>query len=362
MAKFFIIAWLTNTSLLIAQSHLPLVKEGLDPRGESELVICSQNLENYGTVTATAARTGLSSSEVKIKESALIKRFALLDCDVIAVQEILSNSEEQGEKVLEQLSAALRGVTARFYDVRVGSSKDPNLRSGFLVAKDRAEILNSLSYTKVELPRITPDQKPRFFSRGPFEIQISVKPRGEGKPRIVTLINIHFKSRAGGAGDPTGLEWETYRMEMAEALRRIVESRHRKSLVSAEYPLVVLGDRNGNFDLASAKILEGALSLSEFQSEGPCRLSKRGLPLCKEGAQTSQILFSVLTGDPQMKQQPGTFHFKKTFSWIDDILMPVDTLRLAWEKFDQDGDYDSGVVYNPAEASDHSMIWVKMNW
>ena len=359
---YFIVSVLTFALTSHAQSRVNIPEIGKDPRGEVELVVCSQNLHSYGTPAASAARNGISQSEFQEQEKALVVRFGTVDCDVVAVQEILARNEESGKKVLRTLADILKARTGRFYDVAVGSSSDPNLRNGYLVAKDRAEILNMLSYTKVELPKISAEQKPRLFTRGPYEIQIQVKPRGEDKSRTVTLVNMHFKSKAGAAGDPTGLEWETYRMEMAEGLRRIIESRHKRSLYSAETPLIVLGDRNANFDLASAKILEGSLSLEDFKSDGNCRLSKRGVPLCKPNIAAPQLLFSVLTSDPEVKNQPGTFQYKNVYSWIDDILLPADTLRLAWTTFDTPGNYDSGVVYEPSASLDHAMTYVRLNW
>lgn len=359
---FLIVSGFLNPQPLQGQSREQRFADNTDPRGEVELVVCSQNLNNYGTQVATSSRSGISAEDFAAKEAALIKRFTQNGCDVIAVQEVLAKNEEQGKKVLRQLSKELRDRTGRFFEVAIGSSSDPNLRNGFLVAKDRAEIMNLLSYTKVELPKISPDQKPRLFSRGPLEMQIMVKGQGESKARAVTLINLHFKSKSGSAGDPTGLEWETYRMEMAEALRRIVENRHKQSLINAESPVVVLGDRNANFDLASAQILEGVYSLGNFQKDGGCRLSKRGVPLCKPDIHSPAILFSVLTSDPVVKQQAGTFQFKGVYSWIDDILLPAETLRLAWRSFDVPGKYDAGVVYSPENASDHAMVYVKLNW
>jgi hypothetical protein len=126
--------------------------------------------------------------------------------------------------------------------------------------------------------------------------------------------------------------------------------------------LIVLGDRNSNFDTASARILEGTLALKHFQEEGGCRLSKRGVPLCKQGTALPQRLFSVLLGDPQTKLQPGTFRFKKEYSWLDDILMPLESLRYTWRSFDNSESYDCGVVNEPGLASDHALVYVKLNW
>ena len=333
-----------------------------DPRGRVDLTICSQNLNNFGPQKLTSVRLGIDAAGYQEKQKAIAQRIISTKCDVVALQEVLSKSEEEGKEILKQLSKEIRFLGGRVFDFQVSSSNENSIRNGFLVAKDRAEIINSLGYSKVELPKISEKQKPRLFLRSPFEIQLMTKSLDEGKPKSITLINFHSKSKSGSAKDPTELEWETYRMEMSEAIRRIVEVRHRPSLLSSENLLVVLGDRNANFDLASAKILEGSLRLSDFMEDSFCRLSKRGVPLCKPGARSTQVLFSVVTDDPQSKLRPGTYTYKNVFSFIDDILLPAESLPFAWASYDKAGDYDSGIVYNPKAASDHAMVYVRLNW
>lgn len=348
---------------LEGQSRTQLIEGVPDPRGEAELTICSQNLKNYGLLSEVKKREdGVTEGSLRERESELAERFAKGGCDVIAVQELLGKSPDTAMKGLASLAAAVRKHTNRFFDIKVGDTNDNISRVGFLVAKDRAEIANTVTYKQVILPTLTDNEKPRLFSRSPLEIQLNVKPKGEGASRNVSIITFHFKSKSGGQNDPALLEWETYRMEMAEGLRRIIESRYGKSFTTADTPLVVLGDRNANFDVATAKILEGELILKSFQAPAICRLSKRGVPLCQAGAVMPQKLFSVLTTDPQSKGVPGTFVYKGTFSWIDDIIMPQGSLPLAWASFDSAGDYDSGVISTPKDASDHSMVYVRLNW
>ena len=351
------------SSISFAQARTNVLTSMHDPRAEAELTICTQNLANYGAMAAIRERVaGMTEEALNEKEAALVKRFVGAQCDVIAVQELLGKDDLEAGETLRHLALLIRRRTNRLFDVKAGSSVDGNLHTGFLVARDRAEIVNYVSYAKVELPKLTPKEKPRFFSRGPLEIQIDVKPRGESIHKTLSLVVFHFKSRAGAAQDPTGLEWETYRMSEAEALRRIIENRHARSFASSETLLVLLGDRNSNFDTASTKILEGVLSLQSFQDKGPCRLSKRGVPLCQSGIAMPQRLFSVLTLDPQTKQLPGTFDNKGTYSWIDEIAMPQESLRFAESVIDGSGDYESGVIYEPKAASDHAMPYVRLNW
>ncbi|MBX7139051.1 MAG: hypothetical protein K1X83_13840 [Oligoflexia bacterium] len=347
----------------IAQSRTNILDPLEDPRGKPELTICSQNLNNYGLMNDVRGRLpGFSESDLARKEQALISRFVSQGCDVIALQELLTKNEEGGSAALARLAGLLRRSTNRIFDYRAGSSHDPLSRVGFLVAADRASILNVVSFDNVELPKLSDKQKPRDFSRGPLELQLGVKGRDGSSSKTVTLINLHFKSKRGAKDDPTQLEWETWRMEMAEAVRRLYETRHARALTRGDTILVVLGDRNSNFDTASAQILEGALTLKNFKEQGPCRLSKRGVPLCQAGALRPQKLFSVLRLDPETRQQHGTFKLDDIYSWLDDILMPAESLRYAWMHYDREGDFDSGVLYGETVASDHAMVWTRLNW
>lgn len=349
-------------ALARAEPRTNIVGEVKDPRGPSEITLCSQNMENFGLFKDVKAKMErFTPVLLKQKEDALISRFIEGECDVIAVQELLGKNEEVGTKILQGLAEKMRAKTNRIFSVRTGPSNDRLLRLGYLVADDRAEIVNMTSYWKVELPKLNPQQKPRFFTRGPLELQLEVNGRDGSKSKALSVVTFHFKSKAG-KDDPAELEWETYRLEMAEALRRIVQERHAASFANGETLLVLLGDRNSNFDSASAQVLNGTLSLNHFQGDAPCRLSKKGAALCRTNQTLPQKLFSVLTSDPQTKLSHGTFVYKGIYSWLDEIAMPAETLRCAWKKYNQEGDYDSGTLSMPKEASDHAMVYVRLNW
>ena len=339
------------------------VAPGTDPRGLVDLTICSQNLKLFGTyetVKSRAPNTTKGEHELKIEE--LAKRFLTARCDVIAMQEVMGEKEADAKAALDELAAQIRRATNRIFISRVAPVAEGKMTLGYLIAQDRATVVSALSYAKIELPIIGEKERPRVFQRTPMELQLTVASRDGGEPRTISIVNFHFKSKRGGASDPTGLEFETYRMEMAEALRRIVESRHQQSFASGESILVVLGDRNGNFDVASARILEGSLVLANFRKDGGCRLTKRGVPLCKTGISLPQRLFSVFARNERSKQVPGTFSYQGEYSWLDDILMPAESLSYAWRSAFKEGVYDSGVVYNPKGASDHALVYVRLNW
>lgn len=353
----------THSVTAIGQIRTPDLTVLDDPRGPEELRLCSLNLNNFGSYKDVKLRTGMTPEDFADKESALVTRIFRAKCDVVALQEVLGKTEILAQEGLAGLVEKLRRATNRIYDVHVGPSNDSRARVGYLVATDRARVVDRVSYAKVELPKIDPKQRVRLFARGPLELQLLVYPREESYAKKVTLVNFHFKSKSTrGGSDPAGLEFEPYRMEMSEALRRILEVRHAESLKNGEALLVLLGDRNSHWDSASARILEGILELSNFQKEGACRLNSRGVPLCKPGTAKPQQLFSVLTTNPRTRGLPGTIRYKGVYSWIDDILLPTESLPFAWEDSQSEGSYESGVEYEPEHATDHALVWVGLNW
>jgi hypothetical protein len=353
----------------------PVPIAGGDPRGVVDLVVCSQNLQLFGKVGRASSsssggskggggageeKKGPSPQEQKVRD--LVTRFTSAGCDVIAVQEVIARNAQAAREVLEQLAAELHRRTNRFFQVVAAAPSEGQMTNGFLLALDRVSLEQTLPYGRVELPRISKKQRPRLFSRPPLEVQLSVKSRDSEIVKPVSIVNFHFKSKRGGKDDPTGMEWETYRMEMSEALRRITELRHKNAFASGESLLLLLGDRNSNFDVASARILEGSLVLSSFAEKGPCRMSKRGVPLCAAETAMPRKLFSVLTTDASVSALPGTFNYKGEYSWLDDILMPAESLRFAWKTAFSEGEYESGLVQTPQQASDHALVYVKLNW
>jgi len=360
---YFFLVGLVSVSMLDAQVGHYNLESSSDSRGATELTVCSQNLYNYGSLADVRTRVPtITPRSLAIQEAALVRRFLDVGCDVIAVQEILARNPHFAQENLQRLANLLQERTNRPFEALAGPSNDQRAHLGFIVARDRAQISNTISYARVELPKLSEEQRPRLFVRGPYEVQLEVRNRnGEGSRRVV-LVNFHFKSQLNFPPDPAALQWETYRMEMAEALRRIVFNRHESAFADGGTILLLLGDRNSHFDSASARILEGTLSLQHFQEEAPCRLSQRGAPLCAKGTAMPPRLFSVLLQDPQTRHFPGTYRYGTTYSWLDDILMPTPSLRFARRDRYREGEYATGIIYEPAEASDHALVYVRLNW
>jgi predicted extracellular nuclease len=358
-----IVAAVLASSLGRAQLRVSNFETEDDPRGEPEVVICNQNLGNFGALRDVQSRdASIDSNQLLNKQVDIVKRFMKHGCDIIAVQEVLGRTPELAHQALKQLTDLLQKKTNRFFISVVGEGEDPLSRVAFLYARDKVSLLNTVIYNNVELPRLSPEDKPEFFARAPLEVQFTTKPGVNPVQKIISLVNIHFKSKRAGRDDPAALEWETTRMVMAEAVRRIAINRHRKSISLGDSIVVILGDRNSSQFSASARILEGTLRLSNFQNDGGCRLSESGFPLCKANSSGPKDFISVLTDDPGTRTQPGTFRYEGKYHWLDDILLPQESLRYAFARYDQPGRYDVGLVTEYPKASDHTMVYVKLNW
>jgi len=344
---------------LEAQSRTILPPSDDDARGAEDLVVCSQNLQMFGTLQSVKREMkGMTQARYEKKVKGLIDRFTREECDIIGVQELLGKPGKGLEDGLKILIDRL-AKEGRSYGYIYGEGEDRFIRVGYLYAKDKVTPVRINSYRKVELPRLLVNDRPQFYLRAPLEVEFAV--RGE-KSKKVIVVNIHFKSQAGGKGDPSQLDWETVRMEMAEGLRRILAQRYKDDLMTGKRPIIIIGDRNSHLDSASAMILEGRLRLSDFSEKGSCRISSKGVPLCRGGTGRGQVFSSVLTTDPQTGKLEGSHFFKGQGSWLDDILLSTTSLKFARINPQREGDYDSGLIADPKEASDHAMAYVKLNW
>jgi predicted extracellular nuclease len=319
----------------------------------NQLTVCSQNLENLGSIELMRGRNLLVTHKSRDKKIAgIVERMAKLDCDVIAMQELLG-SQIDGTATAEELAERLTKRTKRKYAVSVGVSNDPSSGVGYLYATDTLRLVDAHAYRDVSLPKLTFYQRLRRFIRAPYEIGFEILSEYHDI-KFIRLINFHFKSKsARSSQDMLGLHFEDWRMESAEALREIA-----RDVVKSSEVVVLLGDRNSGHDSASARILEGQLALSDFQkpTSDPvrCKIGSDGVPLCLLGTGQASRFKSVLT-DGMSK---GSYVYKGRVSWLDDILIPVEQLKYVG-KDGYSRSYLSGVLSEPV-ASDHAMVYVKL--
>lgn len=313
-------------------------------------MICSQNLKRYGIEKMPTEKT-----------IALVQGFIRVGCEIIAVQELRADNLEQSRLVLQQLSSELLLQSDRAYEVFSGKSNDRYLKLGFLVAKDRLYSANIFSYSDELLPKFLLHQPQRLFVRGPLELELQILNRDTRQIKSLVLVNFHLKSRHNFPRDPAGLSWESYRMEAAAGLRKIVSARQARNLQNNINPVLLLGDRNSERESASAKILNGSLELRDLFSGRLCKISKEGIPHCVKPAYRDAQFFSVLDYNPFLPDSPGTFKRGSADLWIDDILLAVSFLRTGSETV-RGRRVVSGVYQVSPVASDHNLIYAFLDW
>ena len=147
-------------------------------------------------------------------------------------------------------------------------------------------------------------------------------------------------------------------MEMAEALKSKILAKYLPQVEKDKLILLMMGDRNSNHNSAAASILRGELSLNRFSKHGDCQISKEGLPLCRDRRIDSPKYISVLQNNSALSGVNGTFRYKRNFTWLDDIMMPAPSLKYAGDKLTQ---YNSGIIDHYSDASDHALVWIKLN-
>lgn len=307
---------------------------------DSSITICTQNLNNFGLPALERLREKRSREEREVKRGELVARFIEANCDLIALQEIISRDPEEGEEALSKLIAK---SPLGSYLAYTGESQDPLSRVGFLVNPQVAKVIKTHSYADRELPKLSAYQRPRLFSRGPFEIELELV-SGERKGSKLRLITFHFKSKYGSASDPVGRGWETYRMEIAEKLREIALSRVEEQAI----PTLLLGDRNSTPDSASAKILTGILELQDFQELSGCMVSKGGIPYCPMSRAKRTASFTSVFDVVAQRVYKGSHNYRGKYHWIDDILYYRGGSRASFTS--------TRLVSAGAKASDHALL------
>jgi hypothetical protein len=341
-----------HTGNVFPENRIPLLNQNKDFRGGPEVVICTQNLHNFGTLSEMEKRSKTDKISRNIKIKGLIKRFSDSKCDIIAVQEIIGTKDAGRITALAELVKLLSKHTSKTYRYLIGDGVDKVSRLGFIYSPDTAKLISSISYRKVILPALMENSRPEFYLRAPLEARFMVK-SSNNTPRIITLINMHLKSKRGGSRDPAKLDWEIDRMEMSEGIRRIILNRHSESLQNIQKPLIILGDRNSE---------EGIITLKDFRRDAKCRLSKRGVPLCVSPEVEPQLFRSVIVNDKELKYQGGTYYYRKDGMWIDDILLSVPSLPYALAGSISNDNYTVGLNRSYSEASDHALVWLQLNW
>ena len=321
-----------------------------------ELTICTQNLNNFGLLREVKKRVPyIQPKDLGRKKKALIDRIAVVGCDIVAVQEVLSVGEREAAMVLSQFARELSFKTRRLFRSTVGPSNDKRLFLGFLYSSEKISLAKTESFRGEVLPRISDYGPNTRFSRGPFMAEFRRREEERAEERL-RIVNFHFKSKSTKGGyDRTGYSFETKRIMMAEGLRQIAMKLDREEDDENTITTVVLGDRNSEPFSASGEILTGKLKISQFRSQEKesCKLSKSTRPLCTFSYSGSAPKLRSVFEDKRMPI--GSYRYRGKDELIDDILLPAEDLNKVARI---DGVSYSGISFDHKDASDHGMPWV----
>lgn len=358
-----------------------------DPREEGEVRLCSVNLNNYGLPiemgrllpkTALLRRPAL--------ERSILRGIKKARCDVVAIQGVVGRDFSSARQGLEMLSTKLQKQTQLPWKIYTAGSGYRLAQHGFLVNENSVQVLAIISHTDKLLPRFGPFEEEKFV-RAPLELQMKVSGKGKAEHRSLSLITFVFQKTLNvKPRDP-----EVMRMQMAEALRQLVNL-NDQIIDPFKPPIVIfLGDRmTPNFSPTN-QVLEGRLLLTDFGPEGHCKIDQKEKIICNPNPQYPKTLFGLFandmrtlaktapgvrdsnsnSGNPQVnKFTPGN---KKASAAnrIDaallndltaDIFLLQSDLSYAWATQRIPGHYQIGFEKIANGLKESPLIWVELNW
>lgn len=312
---------------------------------EPQFRICSQNLHNFGDPKEAATHASATA--------ALVERFVTTRCDIIAAQEIFGETTEIARQNFLELRDALNAASTKQFEIILGRTRDRRIRNGYLVRTNLGSIDEVKDFYRYSLPTLQTLGPVRYFPRAPLRLKLTAK-NHDGKSKTFFIYAIHFKSQADAWRDPTQTRFEVTRLEMAAAMREIVTADTREHPHSTP---IILGDRNSDRVTGSAQVLEGKLSLRDFEKD--CQLTKDLTPRCATSPRAGDWTALINEYFAKKGANDGTFRFKKRMEVLDDIV--VRTRDLPTFTSNQ-GNLAVGATGEIGVGSDHKLVYADVTW
>lgn len=311
-----------------------------ESQAATKLRVCTQNLQRVGKPPF-----GRNKDSVSKQTAYLIERIIKAKCDVIAVQEVYGKSKGEAAQELNDLTQQLSESAGNRYVSMVGDSQFDEIRNGFIVKENTSKILYSGSTPDGVLPKLNPLQRSKSATRRPFALLLDVA----NTKRDLLLLGIHLKSKVGGFKDPSGLDFETLRMESSEQAREFALQLVKENKKSSDMVAVILGDRNSRDGSATDLILQGRLTLNDFRST--CSVKRDLEPSC----QISKP--AVFEPSIAPRTSRGSSKYRGEEELIDEIYVSskyIDQLRASKTNLDYglEGEFFKG--------SDHKLVWIDL--
>ena len=320
--------------------------------------ICTQNLQRLGS-----SKRSIDNKKGEKQLNYLVSRMKRANCDIIALQEVYGRNKSEAMLLLEKIGDELNIRSGKDFAVFLGESFDEEIRNGFLVAEDVGKVIEVKDFLKKDLPKLQPLGPAQHFGRGPLglliELASEVKQAASvPMPERLFVINIHFKSQSGSWNDASGLRFETVRMEMAAGIRDEVEKAAKQ--YGSKTALIVLGDKNSDYNSASSSILSGELELGNFTKNSLCSVDETLIPVCRFKKKNEADMISLFGIAKDKSPEPskfGSYMYKKHYNLLDDIFVKKDFKSLFIRS---DGTIAVGFKGTLNKGSDHLLLWAEL--
>jgi hypothetical protein len=302
--------------------------------------VCTQNLARVGK-----APFGRDKDSVSQQTDYLIDRIIQAKCDVIAVQEVYGKTKSEADAELRDFTEELSDQAETRFISMVGESQFDEIRNGFILKQSTAKILYAGSPPDGVLPKLNSLQRTRIATRRPYGLLLDVA----STKRHVLLVDIHLKSKVGGFKDPTGLEFETVRMESSEQVRNFAAGLILENNKYSDLLTIILGDRNSKSGSATDAILQGKLTLEDFRKG--CSVRPDLEPSCKP---LHPSMFDPVIAP---RTSRGSSKYRGQEELIDEIYVSspyLDQLRAGKLNLDY------GLVGEFFKGSDHKLVLIDL--
>ena len=343
-----IILYFISTNREFSESHKfknRINIPGVLSESEMQVNICTQNIFRLGD-------KGSESEEFDFQLKYLVDRISEVGCAVVALQEVPGNMD-QSTQIVDMLSAKLEEkLNSSHFDKLLGPSNDPYIRNAFIFDANRVKLMRSKSLYHDSLPRFSSRSGPTSYARGPLMAEFEVLNKNMTK-RLV-LINYHLKSKSRGFKDKTGLDFEVSRLLSAAGIRERMDEFMRGH--KAEYVEVLLGDRNADYDSASAKVFSGELDMNDFRGNNSCEIVQSGQAVCDAEHYVNPVFMGTLESKNREENENFVTHsYRGRGSILDEIYISKEDFDRT---LDLNGRIRAGVVGEFSKGSDHLLTWV----
>jgi hypothetical protein len=349
-----------------------------DPRGAPEIRLCTLDMAYYGGLKDY--RRILKAEKLPLREKterSALRALTKAQCDIVALQSILGTDDKNIDSAMRIFTKKLKKASGAEYDVLLSPANREIVRSGFLVKKGagdvvRTQYFRNLSFTQFGIFTA------KEFTRMPFELVLKVHGKDGAADKELLLLTFDFRNTFVMAEK----EREKLRLQMADALRKIVHTELKNFPDDVQPIVVLLGDRRAPKYAPSVQLLEGRLRLVDFAQSGKCTLTEDQKASCASPPKHFKEFFGLssegLSAEPVRRQQeidgvkkqvlvypdPKVLRRQtlKIWNYTTDIYLRSQDLDLASSSIYRQGRYAAGTIPVQSGLAQSPLVWAELNW